>query len=142
MTSTRVHFAQGRAKPPSKGALLLVAGSDPEQQGEAEAVVTLGGDGKAHWMTKLPAAVAVCQTLAVSHDGTLAALAFQGSRVCVVEVGSGRIVGQIADQGFLPAVAWATRGGGADNLLLVAAQDAVNAFQMKPPAASPRNDRP
>jgi hypothetical protein len=48
----------------------------------------------------------------------------------------------MADQGFLPSVAWATRAGGADNLLLVAAQDAVNAFQVKPPAASARNDRP
>ena len=60
----------------------------------------------------------------------------------MVDVGSGRIVGQIGDQGFLPSVAWATRAGGVDNLLLVAAPDAINAFQVKPPAASARNDRP
>jgi peroxiredoxin len=138
--ATKVRVATGRAKTAPKGDLLLVAGSDSAQQGEA--LVALGGDGKVLWTTKLPAAVATCQAMTVSPDGALAALAFRGGRICVVDVGSGRIVGQIADQGFLPSVAWATRAGGADNLLLVAAQDAVNAFQVKPPAASARNDRP
>jgi peroxiredoxin len=135
--AAKVRIATGRAKPPSKGDLLLVAGSETDQHGEA--LVALGGDGKPLWTTKLPGTR--CQTLAVSPDGTLAALAFQGGRVCVVDVGSGRIVGQVADQGFLPAVAWATRAGGADNLLLVAAPDAVNAFQVMP-NASPPTDRP
>jgi peroxiredoxin len=138
--ATRVRIAAGRAKFPLKGDLVLVAGSDSEQQGEA--LVALAGDGKVLWTTKLPAAVARCQALAVSPDGTLAALAFQGGRVCVVDVDSGRIVGQIGDQGFLPAVAWATSGGAGDNLLLVASQDAVSGFKVKPAAASPRNDRP
>jgi peroxiredoxin len=138
--ATKVRIATRRAKPAPKGDLLLVAGSDSAQQGEA--LVALGGDGKVLWTTKLPAGVATCQAMTVSPDGTLAALAFQGGRICVVDVVSGRIVGQIPDQGFLPSVAWATRAGGADNLLLVAAQNAVNAFQVKPPAGSARKDRP
>jgi peroxiredoxin len=135
--ATRVRVATGRAKAPSKGDLLLVAGSDSQQQGEAAAAV--GRDGKVLWTTKLPAAVARCQALAVSLDGTLAAFAFQGGRVCVVDVDSGRIVGQIGEQGFLPAIAWATSGGAGDNLLLVASQVAVSAFRVKPPAVAPRN---
>ena len=43
--------------------------------------------------------------------------------------------------GHLPAVAWAIRTGGTDNLLLVAAPDTFNAFQVKPDA-SPKTDRP
>ncbi len=138
--ATKVRIATARAKSPSKGDLLLVAGSESGQQGEA--VVALSGDGKALWTTKLPAAVATCQALAVSPDGTLAALAFQGGRVCVVDVGSGRIVGQMADQGFLPAVAWAKGMGGVDNLLLVAAPDGVSALRVQPSAAATSQGRP
>ena len=132
--ATKVRIAYGRAKFPLKGDLLLVAGSDSQQQGET--ILALSGDGKVLWTTKLPAAVARCQALAVSPDGTLAALAFQGGRVCVVDVDSGRILGQIGDQGFLPSVAWAASGPAADNLLIVANQVAVSGFRVKPPAAS------
>jgi len=97
---TKVRIAPGRAKPPSKGDLLLVVGSDPEQQGEA--LVALGGDGKVLWTTKLPASVSSCSALAVSPDGTRAALGFQGGRVCVVDVGSGRIVGPSQRAGVQP----------------------------------------
>jgi hypothetical protein len=117
-----------------KGDLLLVAGSDSQQQGEA--LVALSGDGKVLWTTKLPAAVARCQALAVSPDGTQAALACQGGRVCVVDVDRGRILGQIGDQGFLPAVAWVVSEGAADNLLFIADQVAVSGFRVKPLAAS------
>ena len=134
--ATKVRVATGRAKAPLKGDLLLVAGSDSQHQCEAAAAV--GGDGKVLWTTKLPAAVARCKALAVSLDGTLAAFAFQGGRVCVVDVDSGRIVGQIGEQGFLPAIAWATSGGTGDNLLLVASQVAVSGFRVKPPAVSTR----
>ena len=136
---TKVRVARGRAKPPSKGDLLLVAGSD--QQGEV--LVALGGDGKALWTKKLPAGVAECQALAVSPDGKQAALGFQGGRACVVDIDRGRIVGQVAGQGFgAVSVAWAVRGDGAENLLLVAAGSSVNAFRVKPRAASPGHDRP
>jgi thiol-disulfide isomerase/thioredoxin len=136
--ATKVRIASGRAEPPSKGDLLLVVGS--EQQGET--IVALGGDGKVLWTTKLPASPASCQSLAISPDGTRAAMGFQGGRVCVVDVGHGRIVGQVADQGFVPAVAWAVRGDGLDDLLLVSDGFSVHAFRVKPTAASPGNDRP
>ncbi len=138
--ATKVRIAHGRAKRPSKGDLLLVAGSDFEQQ--SEALVALGGDGKALWTTKLPGSVASCLTLVVSPDGKRAALGFQGGRVCVVDVASGRIVGEVTGQGANPSIAWAARGDGGDNLLLVSAEDAINAFRVKPSAASPRNIRP
>ena len=102
--------------------------------------MALGGDGKVLWTTKLPAALASCQILTVSPDGTLAALAFQGGLVCVVEVNRGKIVGQIADQGVLPSLAWAIRAGGADNLLLVATGSSLKAFQVKPAIASPKGN--
>jgi thiol-disulfide isomerase/thioredoxin len=137
--ATEVRIAPGRAKAPSKGDLLIVAGSDREQRGEA--ILAIGGDHMALWLTKLPAPVASCQCLTVSPDGTRAALGFQGGRVCVVDLGSGRILGQVTGQGFNPMVAWAVRGDGADDLLVVSASVAVNAFRVRP-AASSGTDRP
>jgi hypothetical protein len=138
--ATKVRIAAGRAKLRSKGDLLFVAGADRDHQGET--LVAQGGDSKVLWTTKPLAEASACQALAVPPDGTRAALAFRGGRVCVVNVGSGRMVGQVANQGFGPWVAWAAGGNGADDLLLVTAGDAVNAFRVKPPAASPGNDRP
>ena len=134
-----VRVAIGRAKSPLKGDLLLVSGS--ELGTKIEAVVALGGNGRVHWTTKLPPAFAGHLSLTVSPDGTLAALAYQSGMVCVVDVESGRVLGQLVDQGFNPGVAWIVRGEIAENRLIVAAQDGVNAYRVKPTAPITENDR-
>jgi len=126
--ATKVRVVPGRARPPAKGDLILAAGMQSLTKGEA--LVALGGDGKIVWTTNLQTKASLC--LAVSPDGTLAALGFQGGGVAVVDVATGQILSRVANQGFAPSVAWVTRGeGGGENLLLVATQKAINAFRMK-----------
>ena len=71
--------------------------------------------------------------MTVAPDGALAACAFQGGQVVVVDVATGQVVGKVADQGFLPSVAWVIRGEApGENQLLVATMAAINAFRVKP----------
>ncbi len=61
----------------------------------------------------------------------------------MVDVASGRIAGEITGQGANPSIAWGAAGGDAtSSLVLVAAEDAVSAYRVKPSAASPRTNRP
>jgi thiol-disulfide isomerase/thioredoxin len=133
-----VRTAPGRAIPSARGDLVLVIGS----ASPGEAMVALGGDGKIHWTMKLPADVRHCDSLAVSPDGALAAAGLRGGQICVVDLGHGRIVAQVAGQGLTPMVAWAARADAAAPLLLVANGRELNAFRVKPGAAPAENRRP
>ncbi len=135
--ATKVRVAHGRAKAPAKGDLILVVGSTLDQK--RDAIAALGGDGKVLWTTKLPSESASGNVLAVSPDGTRAAVSFQHGLVCVVDLANGKILGQVTGQGFTPTVAWAVRGEGGENLLLVAGNFAVHAFRVKAGAVSPGN---
>jgi thiol-disulfide isomerase/thioredoxin/outer membrane protein assembly factor BamB len=110
-----------------QAALVLVAGS---VEAGGEAMRALGADGKPLWTLELPKDVQNCDSMAVSPDGTKAALGLRGGRVCVVDIRQGRIVAQTVDQGVTPMVAWAPRGGTATPLLLVATGAALNAFEV------------
>ena len=118
--------------------MLLVIGSAPS----GESMVALGGDGTTHWTMKLPADASHCDSLTVSPDGTQAAVGLRGGRVCVVDIGRGRIVGLVSGQGTTPVVAWATRADTATRLVLVATGSEINAFRVKPIAAPPENRHP
>jgi hypothetical protein len=133
-----IRTAPGRAIASSPGDVVLVIGS----ASSGVAMVALGGDGQIHWTLNLPADVRHCDSMAVSPDGTQAAAGFQGGRVCVVDLGRGRIVAQAAGQGFTPMVAWAARGDTATPLLLVANGRELNAFRVKPGPSSAENRRP
>jgi thiol-disulfide isomerase/thioredoxin len=133
-----VRTAPGRAIASSKGDVVLVIGT----AASGESMAALGGDGKTHWTMKLPADAQHCESLAVSPDGTQAAAGFQGGRVCVVDIGRGRIVAQVAGQGYAPMVAWAARANTMPPLLLVATDIAINASRIKPVAAPGENRHP
>ena len=133
-----IRTAPGRSIPSAKGDVALVVGTG--QSGEA--IVALSGDGQSHWTTKLPAGVPHCDSLAVAPDGTWAAAGLRGGRVCVIDVGRGRIVAQTAGQGTTPMVAWATRADTTPPLLLVATGREIKAFRVKPVAAPPEDRRP
>jgi len=134
-----VRTAPGRSIPGSKGDIVLVIGSAPSGE---EAIVALAGDGMIHWTMKLPADAQHCDSLAVSPDGTWAAAGLRGGRVCVADIGHGRIVAQVSGQGTTPMVAWAARAGSPSPLLLVATGREINAFRVKPVAAPPENSHP
>jgi peroxiredoxin len=133
-----VRTAPGRAIPSSRGDLVLVIGS----ASPGEAMVALGGDGKIHWTTKFPADVRHSDSLAVSPEGTQAAAGLRGGRVCVVALGHGRIVAQVAGQGLTPMVAWAAGADAGAPLLLVANGRELNAFRVKPGAAAAEGRHP
>jgi thiol-disulfide isomerase/thioredoxin len=133
-----IRTAPGRAIASSTGDLVLVIGT----ASGGEAMTALAGDGKTLWTLKLPTDAQHCDSLAVSPDGTYAAAGLRGGRVCVVELGRGRIVGQVASQAMTPIVAWASRANSASPLVLVATGREIHAFRIKPVAATADNRQP
>jgi hypothetical protein len=133
-----VRTAPGRAIPASKGDVVLVIGA----AAAGESMVALAGDGKNHWMLKFPADSKHCDSLEVSPDGAWAAAGLRGGQVCVVDIGRGRIVAQVAGQGLTPTVGWAAGVSSPSPLLLVATGSALNAFRVTPVAAPPKVSNP
>jgi thiol-disulfide isomerase/thioredoxin len=132
-----VRTAPGRLFPSARGDVAIVFASG--QSGSA--MVAVGGDGKVHWTLKFPAGLQHCDSMAISGDGTWAALGLRGGRVCVVELAGGRIVAETSGQGMTPSVAWTAPASGAAPLLLVATGTEINAFHVKPQAA-PESKQP
>ena len=128
-----IRIAPKTAIPSATGDIALVLGSGP--RGGGDSMVALGVDGKVFWKLKVPANSGPCDSMAVSPDGEWAAVGFRGGRICVVDIGQGRIVAQGSGQGFLPMVTWVVRPNSPAPLLLVATGAALNAFNVTPAAA-------
>jgi thiol-disulfide isomerase/thioredoxin len=133
-----IRIAPGRSIPSSKGDIVLVIGSGSS----GLAMVALSGDGKIQWTVKLPSGAQHCDSLAVSPDGTWAAVGLRGGQVCVVDIGHGRIVAQVSGQGTIPEVAWAARAEPPSPLLLVATGMGINAYRVNPVAAPTQDSQP
>ena len=133
-----VRTAPARAIPASKGDVVLVIGT----AAAGESMVALAGEGKNHWTIKFPADAKHCDSLEVSPDGTWAAAGLRGGQVCVVDIGRGRIVAQVAGQGLAPMVGWAAGVNSPSPLLIVATGSELNAFRVTPVEAAPKDGQP